>query len=99
MTAEAPRALAIRQGFRPSAILTIVISSSRKTTSIGKRMKCVWMKFVRESSTPFPGGSFAWPIRPRKRLENEVATRQSRQRTSPSARRTVRTSPTTLVRV
>src|SRR5262249_49135241 len=61
-------------------------SRSRKTASIGKRMKKVWIDDAGRSRMPSPLGRLRRPRRPRARVKTESATRQCSQTGRPSSR-------------
>jgi len=70
----APPPRAVRQGFMACTIFTTVSLRSRKITSIGNRMKNMWMELQGVMSSPPPGAKSRRPIRPQKRDHGLEAT-------------------------
>ena len=63
-TALEPRQAAIRHGGSDATTLSTRSLESRKTTSIGKRMKAVWTEAAGRSSSPSPAGKLLRPEQP-----------------------------------
>ncbi len=61
------------QGGRAESCLTMTPSASRKATSMGMRMKKVWMELQGSMCSPSPKGSAARPISPMNRSTKLVA--------------------------
>jgi hypothetical protein len=73
----------MRQGGRSAATFTTRSARSRKTASIAKRMKAVWIDEAGRSSIPSPEERPLRPRRPRIRADEVSASRQRSQTTSP----------------
>src|SRR5438270_99245 len=75
---------AILHGLMSSFRPTTPSSRSRKTTSIGNRMKVVWMEGLPTRRSPSSDPISRRPSRPRRRSRNESATTHRSQTTPPS---------------
>ena len=86
-TLFAPRAPARRHGRKSAAIFTTRRSRSRKTASIGKRMKAMCTDDAGFNRIPSPLGSSRRPSRPLMRVSADSARRQRSHTMVPSSRR------------
>jgi len=75
----------MRQGDNSGATLSTRSSRSRKTASIGNRIKAVWMEDAGRSSIPSDEERPLRPRRPRRRVRAVSARRQLSQTTCPSS--------------
>jgi hypothetical protein len=73
----------MRHGRTSAATFTTRSAGSRKTASIAKRMKAVWMDDAGRSSIPSPEERPLRPRRPRRRADEVSARKQCSQTTSP----------------